>query len=182
MLLTKLKIATGVLLAVGILGTGVCTVSPWAVADQGASAENIRSQPKKLHPELRQGNRDHPKPRMSSKTSWIQLSAAALIVEITKEGVMLAEATFPDRATAKAPPPSDKPRRESRLASITRPRASRPEMVPSGQFNCWAASLPCDRPPHRASWTQCQEVKWNLPCGRRQARWPETHLRRLEHG
>ena len=24
------------------------TVSPWAVADQGASAENIRSQPKKL--------------------------------------------------------------------------------------------------------------------------------------
>jgi hypothetical protein len=61
MLLTKLKIATGVLMAVGILGTGVCTVSPWAVADQGASAENIRSQPKKLQPGIAAGKSGSPK-------------------------------------------------------------------------------------------------------------------------
>jgi RNA polymerase sigma factor (sigma-70 family) len=47
MLLTKLKIATGVLLAAGVLGTGIFKVGHGAVADQGASAEGLQAQPKK---------------------------------------------------------------------------------------------------------------------------------------
>jgi RNA polymerase sigma factor (sigma-70 family) len=61
MLLTKLKIATGILLSAGILGTGVCTVSPWVVANQGASAENIRAQPKELQPGIAPGKSKSPK-------------------------------------------------------------------------------------------------------------------------
>src|SRR5260370_40165579 len=65
---------------------------------------------------------------------------AALTVFASRDGGTQAEARFCPKAPARTAPEIVKPRRVSRLASIPRARANRPESVPGNQPSCRAAS------------------------------------------
>src|SRR5229473_8503222 len=93
---------------------------------------------------------------MVRKTPWVRaitladINAAAplpaaimreiLTVLAKRDGGTHAEARFCPKATAKTAPEIVRPRRVSRLASIPRALANRPESVPGNQPSCRAAS------------------------------------------